>query len=53
METKSERGPVNLYLKKDLIKRLQERAERLETSASAILEELAERYLETPETERA
>ena len=40
MQTKRDRGPVNLYLDKDLVRRLQLLAEEIGTSASAIVEEL-------------
>lgn len=46
METKIDRGPVNLYLNKELVRRLQERAEAIGTSASAIVESLVELFLD-------
>lgn len=47
METKRERGPVNLYLRKDLFRQLQQRAEQTGTSASALVEALIQLHLDT------
>lgn len=54
METKRERGPVNLYLRKDLIEQLRKSQQPLleKRSPSAIVEWLLELYLDDKLTVR-